>query len=104
MASIPELRRGSGIFFVAVLIAALGSACGSPTSPTPAPPTGPSVTAPPPPTPTPSQYTATPVPFNLTESRMVDILGWDSWPDGPTPSTILLLPWMWRAVCDPVGP
>jgi hypothetical protein len=34
------------------------------------------------------QYTATPVPFNLTQSRTFDILGWDSWPGAPTPSTI----------------
>ena len=40
------------------------------------------------PTPTPPQYTATPVPFDLTQSRTFDILGWDSWPSAPTPSTI----------------
>ena len=40
------------------------------------------------PTPTPPQYTATPAPFNLTQSRTFDILGWDSWPSAPTPSTI----------------
>jgi len=41
------------------------------------------------PTPTPPpQYTATPVPFNLTQSRTLDILGWDSWPSAPTPSAI----------------
>ena len=34
------------------------------------------------------QYTATPVPFNLRESRTFDILGWDSWPSAPTPSAI----------------
>jgi hypothetical protein len=50
-------------------------------------PTAPSPT----PTPTPPpQYTATPVPFNLTQSRTFDILGWDSWPDAPTPSAIQL--------------
>ena len=48
-------------------------------------PTAPSPT----PTPTlPPQYTATPVPFNLTQSRTLDILGWDSWPSAPTPSAI----------------
>ena len=40
-------------------------------------------------TPTPPpQYTATPVPFNLTQSRTFDILGWDSWPSAPRPSAI----------------
>jgi hypothetical protein len=38
--------------------------------------------------PSPSQYTATPVPFNLTQSRTLDILGWDSWGSAPTPSAI----------------
>jgi hypothetical protein len=28
------------------------------------------------------------VPFNLTQSRTFDILGWDSWPSAPTPSAI----------------
>jgi hypothetical protein len=28
------------------------------------------------------------VPFNLTQSRTFDILGWDSWPTAPTPSAI----------------
>jgi hypothetical protein len=41
------------------------------------------------PTPTaPRQYTATPVPFNVTQSRTFDVLGWDSWPSAPTPSAI----------------
>ena len=41
------------------------------------------------PTPTsPGQYAATPVPFNLTQSRTLDILGWDAWPSAPTPSAI----------------
>lgn len=53
--------------------------------PPPPPPSGPAPT----PTPTPPpQYTATPVPFNLTQSRTFDILGWDSWPSAPTPSAI----------------
>jgi hypothetical protein len=48
-------------------------------------PTAPSPT----PTPTPPpQYIATPVPFNLTQSRTFDILGWDSWPSAPRPSAI----------------
>ena len=50
-------------------------------APTPAPSPTPTPTPPP-------QYTATPVPFNLTQSRTFDILGWDSWPSAPTPSTI----------------
>ena len=50
-------------------------------------PTAPSPTPTPTPTP-PPQYTATPVPFNLTQSRTFDILGWDSWPSAPTPSAI----------------
>lgn len=50
-------------------------------APTPAPS--------PTPTPTPPlQYSATPVPFNLTQSRTFDILGWDSWPSAPTPSAV----------------
>jgi hypothetical protein len=28
------------------------------------------------------------VPFNLTQSRTLDIFGWDSWPSAPTPSAI----------------
>lgn len=49
-----------------------------------------STTAPSPtPTPTPPPpYTSTPVPFNLTQSRTFDILGWDSWPSAPTRSAI----------------
>ena len=52
-----------------------GGALASPLSPTPTP-------TPPP------QYTATPVPFNRTQSRTFDILGFDSWPSAPTPSAI----------------
>jgi hypothetical protein len=81
MAKMSELRYGS-VFFLSVLVATLGSACNAPTSPTPAP------SATPAPAPTPTQYTATPVPFNLTESRTFDIVGWDSWPSAPTPATI----------------
>ena len=43
------------------------------------------------PTPTPApppQHTGTPVPFNLTQSRTFDILGWDSWPSAPRPSAV----------------
>ncbi len=51
--------------------------------------TAPSPTPTPPPIPTP-EYTGTPVPFNLTQSRTLDILGWDAWPSAPTPSAIQL--------------
>ena len=34
----------------------------------------------------PPQYTATPVPFDLTESRTFSVLGWDSWVGAPTAS------------------
>ena len=47
------------------------------------------------PTPTPPpQYTATPVPFDLTQSRTFDVLGWDSWPGAATPS---LIQFRWNA-------
>ena len=49
----------------------------APTAPSPAPTPNP-----------PPQYTATPVPFNLTQSRTLDILGWDSWASAPTPSVV----------------
>ena len=75
----------------AVLACSTLTACGGdagnagPTGGAPAPALAPS----PIPTPTPPpQYTATPVPFNLTQSRTLDILGWDSWPSAPTPSAI----------------
>lgn len=54
-------------------------------------PTGGALASAPSPIPTPTpppQYTATPVPFNSTQSRTFDILGWDSWPSAPTPSAI----------------
>ena len=40
------------------------------------------------------QYTATPVPFNLRESRTFSVLGWDSWPGAPTAS---VLQFRWNA-------
>lgn len=49
-------------------------ALGPAPSPTPAPGSAP-------------QYVETPVPFNLTQSRAFDTLGWDSWPSAPTSST-----------------
>jgi hypothetical protein len=57
-------------------------------------PVAPSPSPIPTPTPAPLQYTATPVPFNLTQSRTLDILGWNSWPNAPTPSAI---PFRWNA-------
>jgi hypothetical protein len=71
--------------------------CGQDLPPLPTPtPTPPSSTpTPAPPTPVPlSPYTATPIPFNLTENRTFDILGWDSWPGAPKPSAIQFL---WNA-------
>ena len=55
-----------------------GPTVGGPPAPSPIPT----------PTPQPPQYTATPVPFNLKQSRTLDIWGWDSWPSAPTPSAI----------------
>ena len=64
----------------------------SPAAPSPSPISTPT------PTPTPSpQYIATPVPFNLTQSRTLDILGWDSWPSAPAPSAIQF---RWNAAVD----
>lgn len=60
------------------------SASGSASTPAPTPSSSP--------TPSPStagvQYVATPVPFGLTASRSFDVLGWDSWPASPTPTTV----------------
>ena len=58
-----------------------GGALASPSAPSPIPSPIPNPTPPP-------QYTATPVPFSLAQSRTLDILGWDSWPSAPTPSAI----------------
>lgn len=52
---------------------------GTPVGPTPAPSPAPGG---------PPQYTETPVPFDLTESRTFDVFGWDSWPSAPAPSTV----------------
>ena len=85
--------RRALLYATAVLVCSLLGACGgndrdtgpgeSVVAPTPTP--TPAPTPPPPP-----QHTATPAPFNLTESRAFDIWGWDSWPSAPTPSTIQL--------------
>ena len=83
--------RRALLFATAVLACSTLAACGGDDgnagpsggtlAPTPAPSPTPIPTSPP-------QYTATPVPFNLTQSRTLDILGWDSWPSAPTPSAI----------------
>ena len=85
------LTRRALLCATAVLACSTLAACGGddgnagPTGGALAPTTAPS----PAPTPTPPpQYTATPVPFNLTQSRTFDILGWDSWPGASTPSAI----------------
>ena len=73
----------------AVLACATLAACGGDDGN--AKPIGGALAPAPSPTPTPTlppQYTATPVPFNLTQSRTLDILGWDSWPGASTPSAI----------------
>ena len=92
--SLTRPRRALLCATAALACAAL-AACGGddgnagPTGGVLATPTAPSPTPTPTPTPTvPSEYTSTPVPFNLTQSRMFDILGWDSWPSAPTPSAI----------------
>jgi hypothetical protein len=81
------------IFVLSLLAVGLGMfGCGGKSSS----PVGPSAPSPSSPTPTPlPQYTATPVPFNLTQSRTLDILGWDSWASAPTPSAIQF---RWNAV------
>lgn len=93
MANICNRRSAHGVFVaLSMWTAMLGSACNSPTSPTGAAPATASRprTAPPasPPIPTPPQYTATPAPFDLTQSQSFDILGWDAWPSAPTQSTV----------------
>lgn len=66
-----------------LVLAALASGCSSTSAPT-----GPSAAPPSAAATPPSGYTATPVPFNLTQTRTLDILGWDAWPSAPTPSAI----------------
>lgn len=76
--------RSALLCATAVLACSTLAACGGDDGnarPTPAPSPTPTPTPPP-------QYTATPMPFNLTQSRTFDILGWDSWPGAPTPSAI----------------
>jgi len=62
-----------------------GGSASAPTSavPPPAPPP-----APPPPPPT--AYRATVAPFGLTQSRDLDVFGWDQWPATPVVSTMKL--------------
>lgn len=84
-------RRRSLLCATAILACSTLAACGGrdagPTGGVLAPTSVQSPTPTPTPTP-PPQYTATPVPFNLTQSRTFDILGWDSWPGASTPSAI----------------
>ena len=92
-------RRRSLLCATAILACSALAACGADDGNArpaggPLAPTAPSPT----PTPTPPpQYTATPVPFNLTQSRTFDILGWDSWPGASTPSAIQF---RWNAAND----
>jgi hypothetical protein len=84
-------RRRSLLCATAILTCSALAACGGrdagPTGGVLAPTSVQSPTPTPTPTP-PPEYTATPVPFNLTQSRTFDILGWDSWPGASTPSAI----------------
>lgn len=45
---------------------------------------------PPPPPPPPPQYQTTAAPFGLTQSRDLDVFGWDEWPGSPVPSAMKL--------------
>lgn len=86
--SVHRRRFLLGVLMGVVLAAACDSAP-VPTSPSPSPSSSPTSTPTPTPNPTPPpQYTASPVPFNLTQSRPFDILGWDFWPGAPRPSAI----------------
>ena len=83
----------STILVVVGLSAAAACSGRSPVTSSTAAPLAPSATPSPNPTPIPTptpppQYTSTPVPFNLTQSRTLDVLGWDPWPSAPTPSAI----------------
>jgi hypothetical protein len=98
--SLLQRRRSPTVLCATALLACSTlAACGGDgnagSSGTAVAPTAPSTT--PTPTPTPPQNTATPVPFNLTQSRTLDVLGWDSWPSAPTPSAIQI---RWNAAID----
>ena len=85
-----NMRRATHVLsLLAVGLATFG--CGGEPS-SPAAPSVSALSSPSPspvPVPTsPAQYAATPVPFNVTQSRTLDILGWDAWPSAPTPSGI----------------
>lgn len=95
MLQMPRFRSRVGGTLVGCVCVLFAVGCGQdlPTAPdrasssvaAPAPSPSPS----PAPTPIPSrQHTATPVPFNLTENRTFDVLGWDSWPRAPIPTAI----------------
>jgi hypothetical protein len=91
--SIMRRRRslpGVAVSVVAVLACSSLAACSEDgnTGPAggilaPTPIVSPTATPTPPP-----QITATPVPFNLTQNRRFDTLGWDSWRSAPTPSVV----------------
>ena len=94
------LRRRGAIGTLALVLISPLTACGgggggtsggavAVTMPTPTPTPTPS------PTPSPSQYTTTLVPFQLTQSRDLDVFGWDAWPSAPVASTIQM---RWDAV------
>ena len=89
-----RLTRCASTILVVVAVSTAAACGGRPTVTYPtvtplAPSSTPSPIPTPIPTPTsPPQYTATPVPFDLRQSRTLDILGWDSWPSAPTPSAI----------------
>src|SRR5438045_9615024 len=90
--SFAHRRRSLLCVVMCVLLAAACDSRPAPTSPSPSsiPAPAPSASSPAP-TPTPAPpppHTATPVPFNLTQNRTLDILGWDSWGSAPTPSVV----------------
>lgn len=78
------LRCASAMLACSTLAACGGDAGSAGHDRSALPPTAPSAPLPP----SPPQHTTALVPFNLTESRTFDILGWDAWPSGPTPSVI----------------
>jgi hypothetical protein len=80
-----NVKRATVVLSLLAVGLAMSGCASEPSSPVG--PSAPSPSAVSTPTP-PPQYTATPLPFNLTQSRTLDILGWDSWPRAPTPSAI----------------
>jgi len=78
----PSWRTCPSVFAALVLIA-VGCGREVPTAPVASPSPSPTPVSPPTP-----QYTAAPVPFNLTESRTFDIWDWDGWLRSPTQTAI----------------